>query len=154
LGSCLKNVIPVNIFSLILTPGPACLYVLIAGPSFSPAQESDGDHTSDQGTKWRNATGSLEEEEEGLHGVFKRLRRNGHQLKKEAANSSTLTVTHRRLNPQNSLCMRGSLEDVSTHSSSSSMMRAATNKPQHVTTLLWRSGDDGRMVAERLQVRF
>jgi hypothetical protein len=25
-------------------------------------------------------------EEEGLHGVFKRLRRNGHQLKKEAAN--------------------------------------------------------------------
>jgi hypothetical protein len=39
------------------------------------------------------------EEEEGLHGVFKRLRRNGHQLKKEAANSSTLTVTHRRLNP-------------------------------------------------------
>jgi hypothetical protein len=27
------------------------------------------------------------EEEEGLHGVFKRLRRNGHQLKKEAANS-------------------------------------------------------------------
>jgi hypothetical protein len=47
------------------------------------------------------------EEEEGLHGVFKRLRRNGHQLKKEAANSSTLTVTHRRLNPQNSLCMRG-----------------------------------------------
>jgi hypothetical protein len=33
-----------------------------------------------------------EEEEEGLHGVFKRLRRNGHQLKKEAANSSTLFV--------------------------------------------------------------
>jgi hypothetical protein len=27
------------------------------------------------------------QEEEGLHGVFKRLRRNGHQLKKEAANS-------------------------------------------------------------------
>jgi hypothetical protein len=48
-----------------------------------------------------------EKREEGLHGVFKRLRRNGHQLKKEAANSSTLTVTHRRLNPQNSLCMRG-----------------------------------------------
>jgi hypothetical protein len=46
-----------------------------------------------------------EEEEEGLHGVFKRLRRNGHQLIKEAANSSTLTVTHGRLNPQNSLCM-------------------------------------------------
>jgi hypothetical protein len=44
----------------------------------------------------------LEEEEEGLHGVFKRLRRNGHQLKREAANSSTLTVTRGRLNPQNS----------------------------------------------------
>jgi hypothetical protein len=47
------------------------------------------------------------EEEEGLHGVFKRLRRNRHQLKKEAANSSTPTVTHRGLNPHNSLCMRG-----------------------------------------------
>jgi hypothetical protein len=34
--------------------------------------------------------------EEGLHGVFKRLRRNGHQLKKEAANSSTLTVEKKR----------------------------------------------------------
>jgi hypothetical protein len=51
---------------------------------------------------------ACKEEEEGLHGVFKR--RNGHQLIKEAANSSTVTVTHGRLNPpkiaSGPLCVR------------------------------------------------
>jgi hypothetical protein len=35
------------------------------------------------------------EREEGLQGVFKRLRRNGHQLEKYAANSSAQTVTQK-----------------------------------------------------------
>jgi hypothetical protein len=39
-------------------------------------------------------------EEEGLQGVFKRLRRNGHQLEKDAANSSAQTVTQKEAEPQ------------------------------------------------------
>jgi hypothetical protein len=48
-----------------------------------------------------------EEEEEGLQGVFKRLRRNGHQLEKDAANSSAQTVTQKEAEPRNnSPCVR------------------------------------------------
>jgi hypothetical protein len=39
-----------------------------------------------------------EEEEEGLQGVFKQLRRNGHQLEKGTANGSE-AVTQVRPNP-------------------------------------------------------
>jgi hypothetical protein len=46
--------------------------------------------------------------EEGLQGVFKRLRRNRHQLEKDAANSSAQTVTQKEAEPQkNSPCVRG-----------------------------------------------
>jgi hypothetical protein len=45
-----------------------------------------------------------EEEEEGLHGVFKRPQQTPADRRK-LQTSSTLTVTHGRLNPQNSLCI-------------------------------------------------
>jgi hypothetical protein len=42
-----------------------------------------------------------EEEEEGLQGVFKRLRRNGHQLEKRMLRTAQLRLSlKRRLNPR------------------------------------------------------
>jgi hypothetical protein len=49
-----------------------------------------------------------EEEEEGLHGVFKRLRCNGHQLEKGCCEKlSSDCHSKRGWTPENSPCVRG-----------------------------------------------
>jgi hypothetical protein len=45
------------------------------------------------------AAAAAEAQDEGLHGMFKRPRHNGHQLMKGSCDSSALTVTQNRLKP-------------------------------------------------------